>query len=131
MGQYRQHMSVPSAPVEVRGEGVLLRAPRESDVDRLLEAFGDSGTQLWNPGPSDPDGVLAWIAERADWSAGTNTSWLITQPHDGDVLGSVSVWKIDLDQGDGEGNWQTVFIGIYVPKADDPRADEAAAARGE
>lgn len=36
-----------------------------------------------------------------------------------------------FDQGDAEGNWQTVFIGIYVPKADDPRADEAAAARGE
>ena len=36
-----------------------------------------------------------------------------------------------FDQGDGEGNWQTVFIGIYVLKADDPRADEAAAARGE
>ena len=99
-------MSVPSAPVEVRGEGVLLRAPRESDVDRLLEAFGDSGTQLWNPGPQDREGVLAWMAERADWSAGTHTSWLIAQPHDDDVLGSVSVWKIDLEQGDGEvGYW--------------------------
>ena len=99
-------MSVPSAPVEVRGEGVLLRAPRESDADRLLEAFGDSGTRLWNPGPQDRDGVLAWIAERADWSAGAHTSWLIAQPHDDDVLGSVSVWKIDLEQGDAEvGYW--------------------------
>ncbi|WP_323762106.1 hypothetical protein [Maricaulis sp.] len=36
-----------------------------------------------------------------------------------------------FDQGDAEGNWQTVFVGVYVPKDDDPRADEAAEARGE
>ncbi|WP_291843976.1 hypothetical protein [Maricaulis sp.] len=36
-----------------------------------------------------------------------------------------------FDQGDGSGNWTTIFVGIYVPKAADPRAAEAAAARGE
>lgn len=36
-----------------------------------------------------------------------------------------------FEQQDAEGNWQGVFVGIYVPKEDDPRAAEAAAARGE
>ena len=36
-----------------------------------------------------------------------------------------------FDQSDEDGNWTTVFVGIYVPKADDPRAAEAASARGE
>jgi len=42
--------------------------------------------------------------------------------------GSVSQF---FEQRDAEGVWQGVFLGIYVRKSDDPRAAEAAAARGE
>tara|TARA_R110002073_G_scaffold6054_6_gene36506 strand:- start:11551 stop:12114 length:564 start_codon:yes stop_codon:yes gene_type:complete len=36
-----------------------------------------------------------------------------------------------FEQADAEGNWSDWFIGIYVRQDDDPRAAEAAAARGE
>jgi hypothetical protein len=36
-----------------------------------------------------------------------------------------------FERADADGNWSTIFVGIYVPKAVDPRAAEAAAARGE
>ena len=95
--------SVP--PVEVRGDGVVLRAVRESDHERVLEAYADGRTQLWNPGPPDLPGVVEWARGRNDWD-GTHASWLVADPHTDDVLGAVSLFKIDLDQGDAEvGYW--------------------------
>ena len=94
-----------SPPVEVPGDGVLLRDVREGDHARLLEAFGDGRTALWNPGPTDPAGVAEWARGRNGWD-GTHASWLVADPHTDDVLGAVSLFKIDPDQGDAEvGYW--------------------------
>ena len=95
----------PSQPVEVPGDGVLLREVREGDHERLAEAFADGRTKLWNPGPLEPDGVAEWARGRNEWD-GTHASWLVADPHTDDVLGAVSVFKIDPEQGDAEmGYW--------------------------
>ncbi len=96
---------VPDPPVRVPGDGVLLREVREDDHARVLEAFGDGRTALWNPGPTTLKGVEEWARGRNAWD-GTHASWLVADPHTDDVLGAVSLFKIDLDQGDAEvGYW--------------------------
>lgn len=96
---------VPAPPVRVPGDGVLLREVLEDDHARVLEAFGDGRTALWNPGPTTLAGVEEWARGRNDWD-GTHASWLVADPHTDDVLGAVSLFKIDLDQGDAEvGYW--------------------------
>lgn len=99
-------MTLPPSPVEVRGDGVLLRGGTEADVPRLLEAFADERIRFWNPGPEDEAGVRELVAKRTDWTTGDHASWLVADPHTGDLLGSVSLHHLDLDQGDSEvGYW--------------------------
>ena len=48
-------------------------------------------------------------------------------------------WTLNVDQSvsqffeqqDGDGVWQPVFLGIYIREENDPRAEEAAATRGD
>lgn len=100
-----------SSPVELTSGSVLLRGFTAEDLPALLSAFADEEIARWNPGPagsSGPDALSAaqsWMNERNDWSDGGHASWAIGDPV-GQLLGSVSLHKIDRDQGDAEvGYW--------------------------
>lgn len=100
---------MPSTPlhtlITVEAPGLLLRAYDDRDLEDLREAFADEGIARWNPGPSDDEGIAAFIASRNDWSAGDHASWAVADPA-GRLVGSVSVHKIDHDQTDAEiGYW--------------------------
>jgi RimJ/RimL family protein N-acetyltransferase len=85
---------------------IELRSFVESDVPALLRAFSDPDIVLWNPGPTDAAEAWDWANQRNDHSAGTHASFAIGDPHDGALLGSISVFHIDADQGDVEmGYW--------------------------
>ncbi len=90
---------------EVVTPSIVLRAFTAADTDPLRAAFADPGIARWNPGPDDGD-VAAWWADRNDWSDATHASWAVADPSAA-LLGSVSVHRIDRDQGAAE-------IGYFV-----------------
>ncbi|HTJ38425.1 MAG TPA: GNAT family protein [Dactylosporangium sp.] len=101
---------VPSIPALVDLGDLVLRAPDETDLDAVREAFADPQLRLWNPPPSyadDPrDNALAWIRDRADWSTGIRLSWAVAAPN-GPLLGSVSI-RVDAAQANGIVGYWTV-----------------------
>lgn len=102
--------AIPSTPEELRVGDLVFRAFRDSDSDRLREAFEDPLLKQWNGGPTDPVGLAEWIARRSDWTLGDHASWVVSDDTD-DVLGSVSLFHIDLDQRDGEmGYWVSPWV---------------------
>ncbi len=100
---------VARGPEQWSGPGVVLRAFERVDEPDLVAAFADPAITTWNPGP--PEGPLEFMRERNDWSAGTHVSWAVSEVAAGPegvgrLLGSVSLHKIDRDQGDAEvGYW--------------------------
>lgn len=85
--------------------GVTLRAFEHSDVDDLLVALADDDIARWNPGPTGAEGAARFMAERNDWSDADHASWAVADAT-GRLAGSVSIHKIDPDQGDAEiGYW--------------------------
>ncbi len=99
----------PAAPEPWAGTGIVLRVFDWSDEADLMEVFADPEIVTWNPGP--PEGAVAFMRERNDWSAGTHASWAVADAGAGPgpagrLLGSVSLHRIDRDQGDAEvGYW--------------------------
>jgi RimJ/RimL family protein N-acetyltransferase len=92
--------AVPAAPEAVEADGLLLAPFRLEDVSRLAEAFADADTAKWNPGPTDTAEIAAWIERRNDWSDGSHASWAVF--NGADLVGSVSLHRIDDDQLDAE-----------------------------
>ncbi len=75
-----------------------------ADRPALLTAFADHEIVHWNPGPAVDD-VADWMRRRNDWSGGDHASWAVAHPN-GQLLGTVSLHKIDLAHGDAEaGYW--------------------------
>jgi RimJ/RimL family protein N-acetyltransferase len=87
-------------------EGFVLRAFAERDLPRLMELFVDPDVVRWNPGPTTMDDVRAWADGRNDWSDGQHASWAVSDA-EGELLGSVSLYKIDPDQRKAEIGYQT------------------------
>lgn len=103
----------PTKPVELQAAGGLnLRPLCERHLDQVLHAFTDPVLARWNPLAAGPEGVRAatldYIERRADWSSGTHASWGVFgtgRPED-EVLGSISIHRIDVPQGRAEiGYW--------------------------
>jgi RimJ/RimL family protein N-acetyltransferase len=93
----------------VHGAGITLAAYSSVDVDILRAVFADPETQRWNPGPEEGADPVAWVTEwfsrRNDWSTGDHLSWAVRDEDDA-LVGSVSMFHLDLEQGDGElGYW--------------------------
>ncbi len=82
-------------PVEIRGRGVRLRAFRDSDVGRIVEACSDARTSYWlvsMPQPYRSDNALAYLEATAEMAArGTGLAWCIADPKDDRCLGSISL----------------------------------------
>jgi RimJ/RimL family protein N-acetyltransferase len=99
-------VDLPDSPVAVSGSGLVLRAFEASDRAALMAAFADEEIARWNPGPAgDGDAAEEWAGKRNDWTPATHASWAIGADGGG-LLGSVSLHRIDWDQGDAEiGYW--------------------------
>lgn len=100
-------MTAEAHPFEIRTEGLVLRPWVASDADAVEAAVADPAIARWWPASlRTRDDVAAWIARRADWSAGDHVSLAIDDLFTGEFVGSVSLFKIDRDQGDAEiGYW--------------------------
>lgn len=95
----------PIEPVQLHAGDLLLRPWREDDVDPYWAALQSPGGRLWNGSPPATRAELVpALARRRDWSTGDHASWVLV---DGaEWVGSLSIHRIDRDQGDGEiGYW--------------------------
>jgi RimJ/RimL family protein N-acetyltransferase len=96
--------------VEVVDLGDLVLRPfDQADVEPLARVFVDPEVQRWNPAPTGDDDTTDWVEEwlrrRNDWAAGGHFSWGVGDAA-GALVGSVSLHRVDLDQGDSEiGYW--------------------------
>jgi RimJ/RimL family protein N-acetyltransferase len=99
--------ATPDRPVAVPGAGLILRPYADHDAADLMLAFADPDIRRWNPGPGSPTEAASrkWLEGRNNWSVGDHASWAIAGP-DERLQGSVSLHKVDWDQGDAEvGYW--------------------------
>lgn len=95
----------PAGPARLEAPGIVLRAFGPGDVDDLRAAFADEEIARWNPAPTGPDAIGGFMNSRNDWSEADHASWAVAGPDDR-FVGSVSIHKIDPDQGDAEvGYW--------------------------
>ena len=96
----------PIEPAELRTGDLLLRPWREDDAGAYWAALESPGGRLWHGSTlATREDVVAALARRRDWSTGDHASWAAIGPH-GELLGSLSLHHIDLDQRDAEiGYW--------------------------
>ncbi|HET8969818.1 MAG TPA: GNAT family protein [Candidatus Nanopelagicales bacterium] len=95
-------LAKPPAPVELRGEGLLLRAWRPGDVGALAAAVDDPQIARWNPVRGDS--LQDWIeAVRSETDAVT---WAIEDGASGTVAGKISLFHLDAANAGAEaGYW--------------------------
>lgn len=84
---------------------MVLREYVPGDAGPLRDAFADAQIARWHPAPTGPEPEEHFIRARNDWSSGEHASWAVVDLSDR-LVGSVSVHKIDREQGDAEmGYW--------------------------
>jgi RimJ/RimL family protein N-acetyltransferase len=100
-------MSQPIEPVQLTAGGILLRPWLEDDVDAYWAALQDPPMRAWNgSGAETREAVAAMLARRRDWSTGDHASWAVADAATDELLGSVSLHRIDPVEGDAEiGYW--------------------------
>jgi RimJ/RimL family protein N-acetyltransferase len=96
--------------VVLEGPGVRLRAFREEDADRVVEACRDERTRTWLatlPSPYELDDALAYIRGRTGQRAsGDGLTWAVADPETDAVIGSVGLFDLTDDLAYGEvGYW--------------------------
>jgi RimJ/RimL family protein N-acetyltransferase len=99
-------------PVTLTADGLLLRPWRAEDAPAVLSALRDPAVARWNPADSvEPDLAVAaaWVAQRADWSGGEHASFAVCAVDGAELLGSVSLFRIDRVHDNAEmGYWVAV-----------------------
>jgi RimJ/RimL family protein N-acetyltransferase len=96
-------------PFELPAGPVLLRPWQEDDLEAAWAALQDPDIRLWNGTGSDSrEDAVRMLRGRQDWSAGDHASWAIADPDTRALLGSLSLYKIDLDRGAAEIGYWTV-----------------------
>lgn len=99
-------------PVEINAGAWYLRAPRLDDrVDdrpAVAASARDPEIRRWRhrPDPGAPDfeeQVTAHLADRIDgWARGTRCAWAVAEPTTGEMLGEVTLERLDLVHGTAE-----------------------------
>lgn len=91
-------------PVEIAAGRLQLRPPAEADAADALLMLQDPDVRRWNPGPDslDLEAARAWCRRGAEWSDGPHATFSVLDATTGQLLGNVSIHKLDLAQRDGE-----------------------------
>ncbi len=96
------------APV-IHGETVVLRAPRESDAPRVLEARRDDRTSYWlgdTRDAEDLDDAHAYLRSRQELMAsGSALCWAVADPATDALLGAVELRGLGDPTGARIGYW--------------------------
>ncbi|MEO3780014.1 GNAT family N-acetyltransferase [Micromonospora sp. B11E3] len=97
-------------PFELAAPGLLLRPWRDADAPAVLAALRDPALARWNPSPEvvDLPGALGWVRRRADWSAGDHVSLAVADPTGEVPLGSISLHRVRVQEGDAAIGYWTV-----------------------
>jgi RimJ/RimL family protein N-acetyltransferase len=96
-------------PVELEVAGLRLRPWQVEDADAVLGAMQDDQVRLWNGfGEVTLEDVGVWLTRRMNWSGGDHASWAVVDGDTGQLVGSISLHSIDVDQGDAEVGYWTV-----------------------
>jgi RimJ/RimL family protein N-acetyltransferase len=96
-------------PFQLAAGPVLLRPWRDDDVDPTWAALQDPEIRLWNgSGCTSRDDAARFIRGRQDWSSGDHASWAIADPDTLGLLGSLSLHRIDCEQGTAEIGYWTI-----------------------
>lgn len=84
--------------IEIAGDGVTLRAWRDSDRDAVVSGYDDPAIQRWHCRSMSDDEALEWIAGwTRRWHEETAASWAVTE--DGVVAGQIGLRRLDLAEG--------------------------------
>jgi RimJ/RimL family protein N-acetyltransferase len=95
-------------PIQLDAGPFRLRPWRADDVNAVLEALLEPETRLWNAGwVQTRDDAVVWLERRGDWN-GDHASWAVEDAVSGELVGSVSLHSIDLQQSDAEIGYWTV-----------------------
>jgi RimJ/RimL family protein N-acetyltransferase len=93
----------------LHGERVRLRALREDDVSRVVEAFSDDRTAHWLwrvPRPYTDADAHAWMLDRAEHLAtGSALTWAVADPRSDLLLGCVNADAIKPERDAEIGYW--------------------------
>ena len=97
----------PGPPVDLIGDGVLLRPWRPVDAPLLLETAADPLVVQWNPfGIHSLEDARRWIDNASAWSG--HASWAVTDPATGEVLGSAALHHLDDTNARAEAGYWVV-----------------------
>ncbi|MCS7479597.1 GNAT family N-acetyltransferase [Umezawaea endophytica] len=91
-------------PVELAVGGLLLRPPDASEARDALAMVLDPDTVRWNPVSSvvDLPSAREWCERMADWTDGEHATFSVVGADTGRLLGTVSLHKVDPEQGCAE-----------------------------
>ena len=94
----------------LEGRAVRLRAFREDDAERVVEACLEERTQTWLgglPSPYTAEDALSYIRRRTDVRArGDGVSWAVADPETDELLGAVDIHDLPDDLAYGAvGYW--------------------------
>jgi len=82
----------------LRGDVVVLRPLRESDVPRIVEACSDERTARWLgelPSPYTSADAVAWLESTVEWAAtGSKVTWALADPETDLLLGAVNLFDL-------------------------------------
>jgi RimJ/RimL family protein N-acetyltransferase len=99
----------PIVPLELAAGPVPLRPWEDDDLEDIWAALQDAQIRLWNgTGSASREDAARMLHGRQDWSSGDHASWAIADSETGALLGSLSLHRIDREQGTAEiGYWTT------------------------
>ena len=105
----RAYRADAGSPFELPAGPVLLRPWHDDDIEAAWAALQDPEIRLWNgTGSASREDAVGMLRGRRDWSTGDHASWAIADPGTRALLGSLSLFKIDADQGTAEIGYWTV-----------------------
>jgi RimJ/RimL family protein N-acetyltransferase len=86
---------------ELAGELVRLRAPTLADLDAFERLRDSDGERHWGQTelPRSPELTRAWLEELVNRKREDDTTFLVVESHEGEVVGSITVGRADRRNG--------------------------------
>jgi RimJ/RimL family protein N-acetyltransferase len=93
----------------IAGESVVLRAHREQDLPRIVEACADERTRYWFESMPDPytlADAAEYVAGRLEQlAAGAGITWVVADPATDELLANISVFDVRPEREGTIGYW--------------------------